>query len=151
MKPDKAAIRKYNLQRQAAANVGLFTQYMEAGDPFSAYVCLGEAFQALNQFDPEQRQHYRNLIAAQRPSAEIVDALSPQYEHDYQRALQLVEYSPNLIGEEIDLIRQLRDNVFSVYNLLEQAFSISMTPLTELDTTIHMKLERYYRNRRKRG
>lgn len=151
MKHTKEDTRKYNLNRKAAEHYDLFTQMLTAGALLSAYRHLGDLLQSIDRMEPEQRRHYRNVIAGHKPTAEALEALRPAYEHDYQRALQLVQFSPNLLGEEISLIRRLRDKLYSVYNLFHQNFFIPLMPLTELDDAIHKNLERYYRNRRRRS
>lgn len=151
MKYTKDEIRKHNIKRKAAENYDQCVHYLAAGEFLSAYGYLGDTFQSLDQMEPEQRQHYGTLITGHMPTVETLDVLRPAYEHDYQRALKLVEFSPNLIGEEIDLIRGLRDRVFSVYNLFETVFAIPLPPLTELDDAILKNLERYYRNRHVRA
>jgi hypothetical protein len=151
LKHTREATIEHNLKRKTTEHYHLFAQMLAAGEGLSAYAYLGNIFQSLAQMEPEQRTHYTNVIAGHRPTGETFEVLRSAYEHNYRRALQLAAFSPNLTGEDVDLIRQLRDDVYSVHNLLDKAFSIPLTPLTELDQAILKNLERYFRKHRNRS
>lgn len=148
MKHTKEEIQKHSSRQQATEDYTLFTKRLKDGDPFASYTHLGDIFLSLDQMEPALRVHYRAQIATHHPTQEIVDALRSVYDRTYQRVLDLVAYSPNLTEEEIVLIRTLRDQLFSVYNLFEQVFAVSLPSMTELDDAVNRHLERYFRNRR---
>lgn len=151
MKHSRTEIQEHNTRRKAPEDYSLFLQRLEDGAPFAAYTHLGDIFLSLNQMEPALRTHYRAQIALHHPTQEIVERLRLQYDHTYRRILDLAGYAPKLTEEEIVLLRTLRDQLFSVYNLFEQAFAISLPSVAELDNAINRHLARYFRNRRHRA
>jgi hypothetical protein len=140
LKHTKEDILKYNTKRQAAERYDQFNQMMLGGALMSAYGYLGGIFQDLDHMETDERKYYSAAIAEHTPTLQTLTALIPEYEHDYQRALRLAQFAPNLNDEEVLLVLTLRDNVYSVYNLFAKGFSIQLIPLKELDDSIIEKI-----------